>query len=383
MSVELHGIGGSIDELSSSEVDLISDDDLESTLVELSRFQERLQAEWCRRFREFDRRRLWRRGAFTSAASWAQDRCHMAWGAARERLEVARALEEGMPRTKKAFSSGELSYARVRHLAKGAVAHPEAFLTNEEELLSSVRESSPVEVRKAVEAWSHGLDEEAALRQANHRYRRRRLDLSVTPAGMTRLEGELDPEGAQVGAAIRSLAEEAARTATPEDPTTSAQRRADALVEICREHLGGDGAGAGRSPVQLSVIVDLARLEGGEGRAEFEDGEPMAAETARRLACDASVSRVIVRGVSQPLDVGRATRAPPAAVRRAVALRDRGCRFAGCDRPNSWCDSHHLDHWVRDLGPTATDNLVMLCRAHHRMVHEGGVEVRLRPARGP
>jgi hypothetical protein len=111
MSVELHGIGGSIDELSSSEVDLISDDDLESTLVELSRFQERLQAGWCRRFREFDRRRLWRRGAFTSAASWVQDRCHMAWGAARERLEVARALEEGMPRTKEAFSSEELSYA--------------------------------------------------------------------------------------------------------------------------------------------------------------------------------------------------------------------------------------------------------------------------------
>jgi hypothetical protein len=131
------------------------------------------------------------------------------------------------------------------------------------------------------------------------------------------------------------------------------------------------------------VIVDLSRLEGGEGRAEFEDGEPAAAETARRLACDASVSRVIVWGESQPLDVGRATRVPPAAVRRAVALRDRGCRFAGCDRPNSWCDSHHLDHWVRDLGPTATDNLVMLCRADHRMVHEGGVEVRLRPARGP
>ncbi|MGH8944710.1 MAG: DUF222 domain-containing protein [Acidimicrobiia bacterium] len=80
------------------------------------------------------------------------------------------------------------------------------------------------------------------------------------------------------------------------------------------------------------MIVDLARLEGGEGRAEFEDGEPMAAETARRLACDASVSRVIVVGESQPLDVGRSNRVPAAAVRRVVALRDRGCRFAGCDR---------------------------------------------------
>lgn len=122
MRAELDRIDGSTDELSSTELGLVSDDDLESTLVELSRVQERLQAEWCRRFREFDRRRLWRRGAFTSAASWAQDRCHMAWGAARERLEVAQALEEAMPRTKEAFSSGELSYARVRHLAKGAAA---------------------------------------------------------------------------------------------------------------------------------------------------------------------------------------------------------------------------------------------------------------------
>ena len=93
-------------------------------------------------------------------------------------------------------------------------------------------------------------------------------------------------------------------------------------------------------------------------------------ETARRIACDAGVSRVLTKGDSEILDVGRTTRSVPAALRRALALRDKGCTHPGCTRPHHWCDAHHIVHWA-DGGETSLANLVLLCRRHHRMAHEG------------
>jgi 5-methylcytosine-specific restriction protein A len=105
------------------------------------------------------------------------------------------------------------------------------------------------------------------------------------------------------------------------------------------------------------------------------DVGPVTPETARRLACDAKVSRIITDGGSQPLDVGRSSKVIPPALRRAVIVRDGGCRFPGCGRPPSWCDAHHILHWA-DGGRTALDNLLLLCRPHHRAVH-GGFRVRM------
>lgn len=122
----------------------------------------------------------------------------------------------------------------------------------------------------------------------------------------------------------------------------------------------------------LNLTVDLETLEGRAGRVcELDHTGVITAEAARRLACDAGISRVIARGGSEPLDVGRRTRTIPPAIRRALVIRDRHCRFPGCDRPHSWCDGHHIVHWL-DLGETRLDNVVLLCRRHHRMVHEGG-----------
>ncbi len=105
-------------------------------------------------------------------------------------------------------------------------------------------------------------------------------------------------------------------------------------------------------------------------------GEPICAETARRLACDAGIIPVLLGSRSQPLDIGRLTRVVPAALRRAVELRDRTCRFPGCDRPPSWCDCHHLQHWAHG-GATCLTNLILLCRFHHSLVHEYGWQLHL------
>jgi Domain of unknown function (DUF222)/HNH endonuclease len=126
---------------------------------------------------------------------------------------------------------------------------------------------------------------------------------------------------------------------------------------------------AGERP-HVTVTVDLETLSGKPGGvSELDHVGPIHPETARRLACDASVSRIITRGRSEPLDVGRRSPVVPASLRRAVVARDGYCRFPGCDRPHSWCDAHHVVHWA-DGGATRLSNLLLLCRPHHRLVHE-------------
>jgi HNH endonuclease/Domain of unknown function (DUF222) len=108
---------------------------------------------------------------------------------------------------------------------------------------------------------------------------------------------------------------------------------------------------------------------------------PVPIELARRIACDASVMRVVMAGESEPLDVGRRTAVISPALRRAVIARDRRCRFPGCDRPPAWCDAHHVQHWA-DGGTTSLDNLLLICRRHHRMLHaRRGFTVEMNDAR--
>jgi hypothetical protein len=126
---------------------------------------------------------------------------------------------------------------------------------------------------------------------------------------------------------------------------------------------------------QVVVMADAAVLRsGGEGRCHLDDGPALAPETARRLSCDASLVAMLIGENSEPLDVGRTTQSIPRAIRRALRVRDGGCRFPGCDR-RRFTDGHHIRHWA-DGGPTSLENLITLCRAHHRAIHEGGYRVR-------
>lgn len=135
-------------------------------------------------------------------------------------------------------------------------------------------------------------------------------------------------------------------------------------------------AGAERNQVVLHV--DLETVAGGsgpgrEGAANLEQGPMLSPATARRLCCDASIVTLIERG-GEPLSVGRRTRAVPPAIDRALRARDRTCRFPGCEN-HRFVDAHHIRHWARG-GETSLDNLIRLCRHHHRLVHEGGYSVK-------
>ena len=130
---------------------------------------------------------------------------------------------------------------------------------------------------------------------------------------------------------------------------------------------------AGERP-HLTITVPVEALAGGSNRpgtAELDHAGPGPPELVRQLACDASVMRVVMGPRSEPLDVGRRTPVVPVALRRAVIARDSHCRFPGCDRPQGWCDAHHVTHWAEG-GRTALHNLLLLCRRHHGLVHRPG-----------
>jgi hypothetical protein len=272
---------------------------------------------------------------------------------------------------RQAFADGEISSSSVRMLAEARGVHPEAFAESEELLVEAARSLSVRQLQVAVGRWKQLADERQGVGD-DDLHARRSLNVSATFFGMVRVDGDLDPEtGESLITALRSVMDTEIRSSDGHDHRTPAQRRADALGEICSWYLSrSDRPTVGGERPHVTVTVDLQALRGRPGRTELDHTGPVASETARRLACDASVSRIITGPRSEPIDVGRQTAVVPPAMRRALVMRDRSCRFPGCDRPHAWCDAHHVVHWA-DGGLTALSNLVLLCRRHHRLTHEG------------
>ena len=332
-----------------------------------------IELERLRWLSELDRRRPWLRDGHLSTTSWLVQTFRVAHAAAAGDVRTARALE-AMPATKDAVAAGDVSMSGARALVAAREADQEAFSEAEPLLVDAATRHSVRDLNRVVAHWRNAVDSRRRLEVEEDPLReRRRLHASPTVFGMVRIDGDLDPEtGETVLTALRAVMDAEGRSSDPEDRRTPAQRRADALGEICARYLSRTDRPevAGERP-HVTVTVDLESLSGRSGKAEFDLAGPVRGETARLLACDASVSRVITGPRSEPLDVGRRTAVVSAALRRAVIVRDRHCRFPGCDRPHAWCDAHHVVHWA-DGGPTALANLILLCRRHHRLVHERG-----------
>jgi hypothetical protein len=370
-----------LDELQAEELSSVSDERLEEDLSELRRALDVLEGQFCRRVAEVSRRKSFARDGVLSTTSFLTQSCRMGASTAREKVRVADALER-MPLTREALLAGELSYSQARVLVAAQETHPVAYREAEPVLLEAAGRLTVRELHRLVEYWRQSQDWEQAADHAETLYDQRGLWLSETFERMGRLDGWLDPESAEVVRTALSAAmtpamrtDPAARAAGEGDRTSPARRRADALTEICRRYLERGEAQVGGERPHLNLLVDLESLRGKVGRVcELEQTGPIPAETARRYCCDASLSRIIVSGDSEPLDVGRRTRIIPAGIRRALLVRDRHCRFPGCERPPSWCDGHHLLSWIEG-GETKLRNLCLLCRRHHRLVHEGGFRV--------
>jgi len=331
--------------------------------------------EFLRALTASDRHRDWAEAGFGSCAEWLAWRVGIGRNAANEKVRAARALER-LPRISEAMELGELSFSKVRALTR--VASPE----NEAELLELARAGSAAHLERVVRAWkTMDRKEEGRVERARHRARR----LSVFPddEGMYVIRGRLTPEVASVlmraiEAASDALFREGAggESERPEPK----QLRADALGLLAERALaagfGGDapvsGSRAERYQVMLHVDGGTLREEGDPGVSELEDGTRVTAVTARRLSCDAGLVEMRRGDDGEILDIGRRSRTVPPAVRRALEARDRGCRFPGCGL--RFTDAHHIVHWA-DGGETSLANTLLLCRAHHRRVHEDGWRV--------
>ena len=246
----------------------------------------------------------------------------------------------------------------------------------EQALQEPAKQLDPMLLRRVGADLLHRLDVERAEKAAVRRLERRGLDIAETFDGMVAVNGLLDPvSGASLLAAVDAKVQPT--RGDDSDQRTWSQRRADGLSDICREWMDlGDTPTIGGHRPHLSVLIDLATLrkEEASGSANLEWVGPITAEQARMIACDASVSRILTDGPSQILDVGRATRTIPPAIRRAVVARDVNCVANGCYRAPQHCDVHHIVFW-QNGGSTSLDNLVLLCRRHHGYVHERGWQV--------
>jgi hypothetical protein len=360
-----------VDELVVEDLAELTGSQLAERLLRIDRLANCVEAERLRTVRVFSRSGAWADDGSLSVKAWLRRHCRMAPGAASETVSVARRLEE-LPATDAAFADGEISYSHVRVITKATGDLQPCVVDQLEPVLAaSARDLDPKRLRTVAEHARHALAPERFLDAEQDAHQARRLDISETFEGRHVLDGEFHAEaGALIATAIH-----AAETTSKDDPRTPKQRRADGLEVVCRSYLDrGQAPRNGGERPHLNINLDLADLErraGAKAGTLAWSEQPISGEAARRLACDAGVSRIITNGRSEPLDVGRRTRVVPAALRRAVIARDGQCVEPGCDRPPEWCDVHHIVHWI-DGGETRLDNLELRCHPHHRDEHEGG-----------
>lgn len=334
---------------------------------------DRLQGKLCRvANRARERGDHLANGNNISAVSWLARTCAMSRNSAADRLCVGKQLES-LPRIAQALGSGQIGYqaaAVICHLQDKLGDQHGAL--DEESWIGWARQYSISDLDKLAQRARHEADPEGFARDVEEDFEQRQLFISRV-RNLYLVDATLDAEG---GSALKTAVETLAKRHSPDDQRSPRQRRADALVELIHHALD-----EGRLPrrhgvrphVTLTTTLETLKAELGAPAAELEQGMLVSSKTVERLACDCTMSRVLLAD-SVVTDVGRATRTVSPSTRRALRARDRGCLFPGCDRPVSMTSPHHIE-FVSRGGPTNLPNLMLLCWYHHRCVHEGDWQV--------
>jgi hypothetical protein len=320
---------------------------LEAEITELAGHLAAAEHRWLLLIAEYDRRAGYEQWGCRSCAHWLSWHCSLDLHAARDRVRVARALE-ALPLISAEFGAGKLSYSKVRALTR--VATP----ANASDLVTIALHATAVQVERAVRAYRGAMSAEDETAHANARHMVRYLRYDWAEDGS--LEGSFPrPAGRARGFATTNC-----------DALTM-------MAETFLAHATGQGGRGDR--FQIVINADAAVLaDDADGRCELDGGPALAPETARRLACDASVVHRFNDAAGQPVWISDKAPSIPASTRRAVHARDQGCRFPGCGG-RVFTQVHHVRHRARGGGNELT-NLVELCWFHHRLVHEGGWSVR-------
>lgn len=299
-----------------------------------------------------------------------------------------------LPATTEALRDGEICLDHAKIIVAGIrkvsgvldsrqCEHAEAMLVEQSRMLE------PKDLQTVTARLIYHCDQDGALRDEERQFEDRELYFCAAQNGMTLLKGRLDREaGAKLRAALEPLAAPRPEKDGTKDPRTAGQRNADALTSVLDIALSTDDlprAGGQRPHLAVTVpwesLRDPLPLKKPTAPGILENtGQPLTAAQTRRIACDADVRRIVLSGDGQPLDVGRAHRTAPAHIRAALLARDSSCAFPACDHPPGTPEAHHLVSWV-DGGRTDLNNMIMLCGAHHRIVHSQGWEIDLTSGR--
>ncbi|MGI8564502.1 MAG: DUF222 domain-containing protein [Candidatus Dormibacter sp.] len=342
-------------------------------LTQLNRAINRLQAEFTRRTRILDQNQGWVATGALSTQAWLRRECHLSAAAAADRVRLGRRLED-LPKTASAFGEGAISLQHASLLCRTCEqVGVEPTREAEPILVGAARELDPRQLRIVTERFRYCTDPDGVAREVDATFERRYFDLSQTWDGIYFLNGMFDAESGEV---LKTALNALLPPPAGDDHRSAGQRRADALLELCRQNLdSGSLPQRGGQKPHLHLLAGLGALQKLMGAAAPElNGQQMVpAETAHLLACDAGLSTDTSgqNGEGCADALSHMSRVVSGATRRALWQRDGGCRFPGCDRPPGWTDAHHIVHWA-DGGETKLGNLVLLCRRHHRQVHEQG-----------
>jgi hypothetical protein len=326
-------------------------------LISLRRAIDDMELKFSRLAVEFDKSKWWDYEGFNTAFDWIRINCHLnshaVWNAA-----AVGAQEHELPQTVQAMHAGEIGFSHVATMARTANEVGAAF--DETKLLPLAREHSPGKFFYKCIHYRHSIDAEGYNRDQERLYEERGLRLNTAQDGCLLISGLLDPIG---GAVVRTALEPLAQPSGRHDDRNREQRYADGLVELA--------SGGKQADIQVTATIETLKGMAGAAAAEMEFSIPISSDTVQRMACDCSVTRVLLDQDSAVVDMGRSKRVISPTMRSALRIRDGHCQWPGCEREASRCDGHHLVHWIEG-GETSLENLVLLCRRHHRMVHEGG-----------
>ena len=369
---------------------------------------------------EFEQRKAWSGYGLKSCAHWLNWKCGIDMGAAREKVRAALALTH-LPKTKTAFQKGELSFSKVRALTKIATPKNESFLLNIAEYGTAQHMEKLVKSYRTVDNNLTAEEEHSNITKAQQESK---LDIAKEDKqkenrsvicyqdndGMWIIHAKLPAEeGSLVAKTLKELGDKLAETENQaeaqseqkdktepknvsaetfslnqtEEKLTFPQRRADALIALSEHYLATvhnastNSLTALKSAERCQLILHI-QADSLNQSPQHLDGQWLPPSTARRMACDAGLLIVEEDKAGNVLNIGRKSRIIPPAMARALAIRDNGCQFPGCCETR-YTEGHHIKHWA-DGGETKLDNLVTLCRYHHRELHKGSFYLTLKPS---
>ena len=337
---------------------------LAAMLVDLRATATRLEVEIARVVHAASRAEVWRAAGATSMEVWLAGETHTTVRTARDQVRLADTLAAA-PIIADKMCDGDLSIDNARLL--GAVIGHDSFAGDAADLVE-LASGAPRDTKRRLEHWLAGVDAHGETEREQAQRLKRHLTFTPNRDGMVDVHGILTTEDAEhVQIALAHIAGAAYADETGRPHHT---RVADALTALATAYNAGEVTGGRERPKLLVTVPFETITERAAARGVIiGSGATITGEAARRLACDAELHRVITKGTSVILDFGTTTRLATDNQYLALALRDGGCRWPGCDRPPGWCQAHHIDEVIRDSGPTDLVNLALLCACHHHYAH--------------